>query len=925
MRKRVSLCGVSAAALLVCLATPALAQATTDDATQDAISAESTDQTDSGGIVVTSMRQSIESSQAIKRNSDQIVDAIVAEDIGKLPDLTASASLARISGIQVTRAAGEAANVRIRGLPDLSTTYNGRTIFTGVGREVAIQDFPAASLARIEVYKSSSANLIEPGIAGAINVVSRKPFDFKGFKLAGALNLINFGQSGHVTWNGNLLISDRWKTGIGEIGVLVNGNIAYTDFMDSQRQQSEVIQIATAAQSATPGFRFPNSQAAVVNQGHRWRPSINAAVQWRPSSELELYADGLFQGYRGRDYNRILTSPLLNSAPALGGAIHFEDVVLDDGTNASSLTAVGGKRPEGHNDSLVANTNTYQFGGGAIYDSGRFHAKADIAYGQSKFTVDQANIDYAFAYTPVRDISFDSPEGDGGPIFSFRDFNLADPNNYLFRGLYEKRRVAKGNEIQGRFDLKYDVGSSFIDNIQIGLRYSDRDASVREGTRYKNVEAQRIFYPDLPLEYYNATPGFPFPGTEDRLPRTWIRPTAESIRDNIVELRDIVGFEAGPAPFIETNTFDANEKSYTAYAQVKYAVNVGIPIDGLIGLRAVRTKDTLIGISRDAEEGGTVTYSPVTESNSFTDWLPNVSARIRLRPDLQLRAAFTQTRTRAAFGQLNPSVDIAPPQGACSVESPDYDPEDCVRTGTTGNPNLRPIVSDNYDLSLEYYFAKTGSVSLALFRHDVDGFISSFSNTTDDPEFGKLRITRPENGGKGKLQGIEFSFHTFFDLDVLPQWARNFGVSTNYSYIDHAAELPPEGLGQYLPGMQPIPGVSKHTLNVIGMYETKDFSARLAYNWRSRFAFAYHRVNNPGLLPKPGPGIVSPIMQDARGTLDFSANVTPVENVTIAFNASNILAKPIQRDRVYDEMGYAYPQLRKYLERIVSMGIRFRF
>ena len=132
-------------------------------------------------IVVTGLRRSLQSAQNIKRNSEQIVDAIVAEDIGKLPDVTASAALARIPGVQVNRAAAEAAQVQIRGLPDISTTYNSREIFTANDRFVAIQDFPAGSVAALEVFKSGTANLIEGGLGGQVNVRGRKPFDFRGF------------------------------------------------------------------------------------------------------------------------------------------------------------------------------------------------------------------------------------------------------------------------------------------------------------------------------------------------------------------------------------------------------------------------------------------------------------------------------------------------------------------------------------------------------------------------------------------------------------------------------------------------------------------------------------------------------------------------------------------------------------------------
>ena len=127
-------------------------------------------ETDPRDIVVTGFRASLGSAQAIKRNSDAILDAIVAQDIGKLPDNTAAESLARVTGVQVSRYSDEVNQVLVRGLPDVATTFNGRDIFTAEGRGVALQDFPAGALAGLEVYKSGTADLLEPGLAGLINV-----------------------------------------------------------------------------------------------------------------------------------------------------------------------------------------------------------------------------------------------------------------------------------------------------------------------------------------------------------------------------------------------------------------------------------------------------------------------------------------------------------------------------------------------------------------------------------------------------------------------------------------------------------------------------------------------------------------------------------------------------------------------------------
>src|SRR5690606_14593997 len=120
--------------------------------------------------------------------------------------------------------------VRVRGLPDLSTTYNGREVFTAEGRYVQLQDFPSNSVARIDVYKAASANLLEPGLAGLIDVRSRKPLDFKGSRVVGAVTGLHWHQSQKTGVEANLLLSTRWSTGIGDMGFLVEGSYADIKF-----------------------------------------------------------------------------------------------------------------------------------------------------------------------------------------------------------------------------------------------------------------------------------------------------------------------------------------------------------------------------------------------------------------------------------------------------------------------------------------------------------------------------------------------------------------------------------------------------------------------------------------------------------------------------------------------------------------------
>src|SRR5687767_655746 len=282
-------------------ADPEAGSAQTDDAVQtasgqDQAAGAAADDT----IVVTGLRRSLQSAQNIKRNSEQIVDAIVAEDIGKLPDIAVSDTAARIPGIQVERRGGEANLVLLRGLDErfYPTTYNGREIFTAETRSVALQDFPAGGISAIEAFKTSTANLVEPGLTGLINVRSRRPFDFTGFEIAGSVWANYPNQSEDISPNAQLLISNRWDVGGGEIGALINFSYTRFHYQDSIRRHGFFI-------ADLAGGRSPDWPEIRYNQAERTRPSINGALQWRPSPGLEFYVEGLLQGYRQRSTERM--------------------------------------------------------------------------------------------------------------------------------------------------------------------------------------------------------------------------------------------------------------------------------------------------------------------------------------------------------------------------------------------------------------------------------------------------------------------------------------------------------------------------------------------------------------------------------------------------------------------------------------------
>jgi len=901
--------------VLLAGAAPAFAQTDSAAAAQDATAATADAAAQEEDIVVTGLRRSLETSQRIKRESEGIVDAIVAEDIGKLPDTFASSALQRVPGVNVTRGGGESAGVTVRGLPNLTTTYNGRDIFTAEGRYVQIQDFPAGTVAALEVYKSGMANQIEGGIAGAVNVRGRKPFDFDGFELSGSLNYVHSEQAQREAPNGNLLISDRWETGIGEMGLLVNASYVGIEFLDSTREQSLVIGTTDAVNApGNAGLRFPDAQGNFLGYGKRWRPSVNAAFQWKPTPELEIYADGLFQGFRSEDYNRWMFIPIF-------GGMTLSNITTIPGTNQiSAMTVTNAVRPDGYAGSFNGHTDTYQGGGGLIWTKDRLRLSADLAYTQSEYHTSVMNVDYAMASSPVRNVVFDAAH-DGGPTQTFVNFNINDPANYISRGLWQERLKVNGKDWQARTDLSYDLDLGFLKRIDVGLRYTTRKAGRDLGNLYINNEGARIPLTSLPgLDIRSTQPGFQFNNVQPNV--FFATPTRDSIRDNITQLRTFFGVPAGMPPYNPAENFRADEKSYTAYGQIKYGFDLGsVVVDGLVGVRAVKTKLNIDGFSRVEATGGAVTFPAVSAESEYTDYLPNVSARIGLTDKLQARLAFTETRTRPNFFDLRPNTSLGQPvilaPGDTCLDPANASSAVCVerlrRGGSAGNPDLKPLSSKNYDVSLEYYFSRTGSVTAAVFRHDAEGFLA----TVDDRSQAGLRIARPVNLGKTRLQGAEVTFTSFLDIDGLPEWMKGFGLQANGTYIDAKGDLTPNLAASLNNEQQPFPGVSKWSYNLVAMYEKPQFSARLAYNYRSSF------VNYYSLEPLDP--TTHAVKERGRGQLDFSTSITPIPNITLAFDIANLLGNPLQRDRQYNTAGDSFARQILYLERSYSLGIRFRF
>lgn len=883
-------------------------------------------------IVVTGLRRALQSARNIKRNSDQVVDAVVADDIGKLPDITVSDTAARIPGVMVERSRGEASRVLVRGFDNTyyTTTYNGREIFTAETRSVALQDFPSGAIAAIEAFKTSTANLVEPGIAGLVNVRSRRPFDFKGLEIAGSVWGLYPLESRDLTPNGNILITDRWRAGDGEMGALINFSYTKLHYRDSIRRHA--FWIADNLGGAAGG-RSPDFPELQINEGRRTRPSINGALQWRPSPDLELYAEGLWQGYRDDWSDRWMHFPLWGGASYSNLEVDSEGHVISGTVNDPG--ACCGVAPEGWQGATKRRTNTYQFALGGSYDAGPLKVSADLARTTSTFKLYVESVDFQLNQRPTSIDWYTGRPGGYGPTFQINGLNFSDPSIYNYRGLYDARQTPHGEDWQGRLDFEYTPsGIAAIPKIQWGIRYVDRKASDSYGDRYAYTGNLGIPISAVPLDYVLYPPGFRSDG-HPPTPTQWIGPSFDSVWANLIALRQF-NVDLGRAP--DTNDppmnpareFNVNEKSYAGYAQANFQLDLGgdSTLDGIVGIRGVRTTEHIQGFSVTS---GVAT--PVDYRKAYWDWLPNANLNFRFARDWQLRLAATRTRTRPTFSQLNPGLTLAPPVIGC-----DPTVTRCERTGVGGNPFLEPLKSTNLDASLEYYFSRTGFASATVFHRDMTGFVlnRTFQYPDPDPLTGyPLVITGPVNSQKALIDGFEAQIRTFFDFNGVPGWLRNFGIEANATYLDARADYnlfcapsattcaAPTGGPNATVRRLPIPDVSKWAANVTAMYEKGPLSLRLAYNWRGPYPEG--GLAEFGNFTLQGHGRPAP-------RLDFSSSYTFNDNLTFFFDWTNILKKPFKSDIV--RVNYAngaststdeFPMVVRFEESILSAGVRFRW
>ncbi len=832
-------------------------------------------------VVVTGVRASLESALAIKENSGEIVDSIVAEDIGKLPDTTVADALQRISGIQIKRDFGEGgagqnqgSGIAIRGLQQVETTVNGHEVLTASGfRTYDVEDMPAEMVAGIDVYKSSAANLDEGGLGGLINIRTLKPFDFSGAEVVANASM-NYGDLvGAARPSGSVLLSDRWSTSIGEMGALID--ISYQD--RAVREDYASAGSPSNNTLAIPGQTIvtPNGVYTSDFRASRPREGLNAAFQWRPSDRLEFYAEA--NDTRLATYQN---QPTYTAGFGADTLVVPGTYTLFPGTNYMAKGSFGPIGPfayygftsvMGARDSTEVNQD-YTVGT-KWHPTSDLNVTGSVNWQHSSYLL---NVAYGLMEVGGETMNYDLT----GPVpaVTFTGPDLTNLSNYNSGSIsYTQQRYSAQNTA-AKMDAQWVHKVGPFDEFDFGFRYSDHDAVYNQTGGYSVTAPNQT--PSAYPNYFQLIDTGNFAGTIVQTTNFWVY-KPDILRANFAD--EGVLFNAPQTPqFALTNRYGISERLTDGYAEAK--MDLG-SLDGNFGLRVVNTNRSATGTLSSGS-----TQTPITYHTDHTDVLPSMNLRFHFNDQLQLRFAASRTMTRPDFSAMNPDTVLI--SGSLS--------------GYKGNINLPAMYASNYDISLEDYFAKGGAVF-------IDGFIKSVHNfpysTTSQETFNGTVYTISEQLASttgGTIKGFELGYSQFYDF--LPGIWKGLGLQANYTYVDSTQ---PYYIGSKLTATTTLPNLSRHSFTIIGMYDLKPVSVRLAYTWRSNFLQALYTGLGGGNIPE---------RQAPYGWLDGSVNYDVDDQFSVYLQGVNLL------DTVqHTYFSYTYSPANYWKDgRQIIVGVRYK-
>jgi iron complex outermembrane recepter protein len=902
-------------------------------------------------IVVTGQRASIQSAQTIKRDASTIVDSIVAEDIGKLPDRSITEALQRVPGVSVTRYdslsdpehfAGEGSGVAIRGLTQVLGQLNGRDLFSADGgRTLSFEDVPAELMAGVDVHKSPSADMIEGGLGGIVNLRTRMPFDSDDQVISGAIRT-NYGDL-IEEYNGeySALYSNRWNTDFGDLGFLVS--LASSDLSTrADNIYNRAFFPRTDIESGETVW-VPRGSDWRRNDYHRNREGLYAALQWAPNDNLETYLTAFTSEHDSRwDENGFFVDAgggLGEFLPVKGADdwVYDSRGVLTSGTITTTApdnpaNTEGNGVPFGTSTRYSANksiTTDYSTGVKWTPDD-RWTFNAELQYVKAKSDGE----DYTLGLVAYPDEIKVSNLNGVPSIYVDPEF-LSDYSNYSWGQMMAILSDNDAESLAARVDAEYDFEDSIIKSVKAGVRFTDKSAENRGANqwqaRYQPWQVGQSWQP------FNDTSEIPkisdagalgltlfsydnFARGDAKVPTTAYLASASLLQNFRASTDAITAATPGGCCGFNWSNMDLSlsgnrnlqdENTSAVYVVTNFGFDDwAVPLDGNLGVRYVKTENTAHGnvsyptfTLPDESQPFYQPPTPIEVENSYDHVLPSLNLRLHVTDDLLIRFAAAKAIWRPEFWRMKANwnfsagfKDNITPTNDWTIDQIQFS----LDSGGT-NPLLEPMESNQLDLSAEWYFDDNGGMAhINLFTKDVKDYFRTQTDVVYADGFPDVKVTWPVNTGSADIDGVEVGFTKFFDS--LPSPFDGLGLSVNYTYIDSSTAMDPSTAPVNTDGTTvqtdatpsdaftyddlPFEGLSKDSFNVVAMYEKEGWSARLAYTWRSEYLVAVGPNGWNGSNNNINWRL--PVYNDDYGQMDASLSYKINENFSVYMDVYNL-------------------------------------
>ncbi len=902
--------GSSAIALTAAaLSAPAFAQAAAPQAAQAPV--------DDGAIVVTGYRASLNASASIKRSAPTIVEAISAQDIGKLPDVSIADSLARLPGVTAQRLEGRDQRLSIRGLgPDFGTTLlNGREQVTvGDNRGVEYDQYPAEFFKNVVVYKAPTPSLVAAGISGTVDLRMLRPLAQKdrivSVQLRGQLNGIK------------KLNPDGSRYGY-------RASAAYVDKFANDTFGIAIGVSATDAPSQNERYNawgFPNEDSAgknlflggakpYVQSNKLQRYGAVATLEYQPSDNFHSTLDVLYSHFKETQHLRGIEFPI---APQWGsGATVQPGYKVENGlVTDATLTGVHAVQ---RNDLNRRTADNFSVGwNNQIGLTDKMHLTLDASYSSAKRTdfLLETYTGSGYQTSGPSDTLHITANPNGTynivPTIDYTDrsiFGITDPRGWGYNGTtavvqagFLNKPQFKDDLLSLRGDLDGEIGSGLLSKWQVGVNYSRRkktsnflsyflcpkgtgtDCTVSSGTTKFAAIPDQAVIGKVPLAYLGV------PNMLALDPIYLYNNSLQAVYDN------------RPVSLVRDN--DVIENVWSGYGMINLDGDVGgKKVTGSFGVQAVYTRQISHGsISNFAN--GVVTIVPAVGGDHYWRILPSANLAIEVAQSTYVKLAGSQAMVRPRLDQERVNLEFNPVD---FTKIGSTDPGNSAFSAQGGNSRLRPYLSTNGDFSVEHYFAKGGYVSVAGYYKHLTDYVDPSQNILYDfsslaaqfpgVKFGTTqgRVGAPANAGTGNLKGFEFTLSLPFanfnkSLD-------GFGFYGSGSYTDSKIILASN------PG-NPItlPGLSDWVGNAELYFEKHGFQVRASYRYRSKFLAEVAGLSaNPTYRTAKAEGIL-----DAQIGYDFQPD-SALHGLSILFQAKNLTDRPFityQNDDVRQVIDY---------------------